>query len=630
MCGILVVVKSLGVAMDAGTLARMRDVCTHRGPDDHGLVTLGRSSTRGWAPALEAANSSWEVALAHRRLSIIDLSPMGHQPMVYRDRFWTVFNGEIYNYLELRDELRRLGHEFRSTSDTEVLLAAYAEWGTECFKRFRGMWGLVIFDSARGEIVLSRDRLGIKPLYWWSGNEILAVASEIKQFASFPGFAPRLDAEAGREYLLTGYEDPGRSFFRGVRPVPAGTWLSVPVGKRDPSPPNPFWQPERVVVSVTDDAQAALLFSDKLRECVRLHLRSDVPVGCALSGGLDSSAIAILAGEMKERGDGMFHTFTSTFPGESVDERAWADSVAAVVETVPHHVVPDPEQFLEEFDRFLWVHDEPVGSLSVYASYCVARLTREAGVSVTLNGQGGDEILSGYWQSYYMHLRSLFKRWRLGELAGHFTGALSRDGNPALLGQAPVMLRRYLSRSRPSALLRLRNRAEAQRPVLDDVMALDEPARRVHEIRSLFLPRLLKWDDRNSMAFSVEGRYPFLDHELIELCLSFDSRTLYRHGWTKWPLRLGLGGVLPAAVARRRTKLGFEVPQDRWLRGPLRPELTRWLTGDHPAWDHVDREDVRRLTERLWRSDRGDSEAGQAVFRVYALDRWLERFGVSA
>lgn len=628
MCGIAVLLRSPRVGVEA--LRRMVAAVEHRGPDDSGETLFSPVGAGGWQVA-DAADPTWRVGLGHRRLAILDLSPLGHQPMGYRGRWWVVFNGEIFNYRELRAELSGLGHDFVSTSDTEVILAAYAQWGTGCFRRFRGMWGLALFDQARGEIVLSRDRLGIKPLYWWAGDGVFAVASEIKQFTVLPSFSALLDHAVKTEYLMTGYEEPGRSFFRGISPVPAGAWVRINVDHPVPSPPESFWEPEAVEVSVADAADAGRLLAEKLTESVRLHLRSDVPVGCALSGGLDSSAIAVLASELRDRENGPFHSFTSAFPGDRLDESRWADTAAAAAGATAHHVTPDPERFEEDFDRFVWIHDEPVGSLSIYASYCVARLTRMAGVPVTLNGQGGDELLSGYWQSYYMHLRGLFKKRRLGELTGHLAGALWLGGNPALLGQATVMARRYLSRSRPMSLVRLRGRAETDRvpSVLKAVMAMGESVRRAHEIRSLFLPRLLKWDDRNSMAFSIEGRYPFLDHELIELCLSFASHVLYKNGWTKWPLRLGLGKVLPPALVSRRTKLGFEVPQDRWLRGPLRPGLERWLACDRPVWDHVERESARQLAGRLWRARGGDSEAGQALFRVYAFDRWLERFGIA-
>jgi asparagine synthase (glutamine-hydrolysing) len=627
MCGIAAILKSADVACPVAVLDRMRDEVAYRGPDDQGSAFFRHC--RSGSAQVPPSGSAWEVGLGHRRLSILDLSTAGHQPMGYRDKFWIVYNGEIYNFIELRVELERLGYVFHSSSDTEVILAAYAEWGPACFTRFRGMWGLAILDCTRNELILCRDRLGIKPLYLWEGAGIVAVASEIKQFRHVPGFAARMDPMAAVEYLQTGYEDPQRSFFRDVQPIRAGTWLRIPLDTLKPSAAVGFWQPERVQVSVMDAEEAAQLFADKVRECVAIHLRSDVPVGCALSGGLDSSAIAVLIDQLMDGQGAPLHTFTSTFPGDAIDEREYADAVLARTHTKPYFVTPDPVLFLDELDRFVWIHDEPVGGISMYAGYCVARLTRQAGVPVTLNGQGGDEIFSGYWQSYFLYLRELWNHGQLLRLAGHFVGALLGYGNPTLVRQIPVMLRRYHARRRPSLRLNLYNTAVgSSRGFLREILAIGGQARRVYEIRTLHLPRLLKWDDRNSMAFSVEGRYPLLDHELIELCLSFAPHTLYKLGWTKYPLRLGLKHKLPPKVLYRRSKLGFETPQDRWLCGTLRPVLESWLGSDRPVWQYVAQEDVRRLAEQTWRLRGKQDEPGMALFRIFVFDRWLEIFGV--
>ena len=628
MCGIVSILKNSVVDISQRNVAKMTAEASHRGPDDEGVLFLSAPSTGNWQPSSQPA-AGWRVALGSRRLSILDLSDAGHMPMVYRDRFWVVHNGEVYNFIEIRAELEKLGHTFRSSSDTEVILAAYAEWGSASFAHFRGMWGLVIFDGLRNEAILCRDRLGIKPLYLWQGPGIIAVASEIKQFLLVPGFTPRLNPTTAAEYLRTGYEDPERSFFRDIQTVPAGSWLKIPLDTLVPSAPEPYWFPERVQVTVAGVEEASQLFANKLRESVRFHLRSDVPVGCALSGGMDSSAIAVLFDELRDGQDYPLHTFTSIFPGEKLDEQEYADVVASHIRAVPHYLTPDPAAFLAELNSFIRTHDEPVGTLSVYASYCIARLMRETGIPVTLNGQGGDEILSGYWQSYFMHLRMLAKQGHILRLIPHFAGALTGDGNPALWEQIPTMVRRYQARREPNTLVRFRKALIGDTtPVLEKILALDEHAWRVQEIRSMFLPRLLKWEDRNSMAFSVEGRYPFLDHELIELCLSFAPSTLYRYGWTKWPLRLGLRKMLPPKIFYRRTKRGFEVPQIGWLRGTLRPELEKWLRQDRPLWHYVEQAGVQRLAHETWQLGGKGRELGQALFRLFIFDRWVEVFGV--
>ena len=631
MCGIAAIIKHERTRCPASVIHAMRDEVAHRGPDGFGSQFF--RVCQQLSPRLPDADCEWTVGLGHRRLAILDLSAAGHQPMSYLGRYWISYNGEVYNFVELRSELERLGHEFRSTSDTEVILAAYAEWGVDCFSRFRGMWGLAIFDRDRQRVIVSRDHLGIKPLYLWKGDGIVAIVSEIKQLRHVPGFTPRLDEEVASEFIKTGYEDSERSFFRGVEPLRAGTWASIPIGTLVPGAPEDYWHPETITPSITDPAEAGRLLADQLRTCVGIQLRSDVPVGCSLSGGLDSSAITVLAHSLQQGSGQALETFTLTCPGDPIDERAYAESVAEQTSARSHFVTLDPHVFLSDLDNFVWTHDEPVGNLSMYAAYNVARLTREARINVTLNGQGGDEVLSGYWQSYFLHLRELGRSGQIRTLMDHLWGARYGSGNPDLLGQIPVMLRRYMARRKPPLAIRFgQDTAEesgASR-VLTHVLTLDGQQRRLFEMRKLFLPRLLKWDDRNFMAFSVESRYPFLDHQLIELCLSFSPRALYRRGWTKCPLRVGLARQLPPLVRDRRTKIGFETPQDRWLCGPLRPMLEQWLNSDRPIWDHVDRREVRQLAEETWRVAGRRDEVGQTLFRVFIFDRWLDVCQVSA
>ena len=629
MCGIVGIVKSPAIDIPTGVLKKMTADVSHRGPDDEEVIFLSFNTETRWHPS-NIAEDGWSVALGSRRLSILDLSAAGRMPMVYRSKYWITYNGEIYNFLELRAELQLLGHTFYSSSDTEVILAAYAEWGTDCFSRFRGMWGLLIFDCTRNEAILCRDRLGIKPLYLWQTPGVVVVVSEIKQFLSLPGFKSRINPITAAEYLRTGYEDPSRSFFRDIQAIPAGSWVKVPLNTLMPATPQEYWHPEKIQVSVKNVEEAGRLFADKLRESVRIHLRSDLPVGCALSGGLDSSSIAMLVNELKGDQDSPLHTFTSTFPGDKTDERKYVEAIVSRIRGIPHYVSPDPTTFLEELDCFLRTHDEPIGSLSMYASYCIARLTKGAGISVTLNGQGGDEILSGYWQTYFFHLRELARYGHILPLIGHFVGSVLGKGNPHLVAQVPLMLKRYRARSRPGSLVALHNLPGNDiSPVLKKMLALNEQAWRLEEIRNMFLPRLLKWDDRNSMAFSVEGRYPFLDHELIELCLSFSPELLYHYGWTKWPLRVGLKNTLPKSILYRRAKFGFEVPQDKWLCGPLRTALERWLKQDRPVWEYVERAEVQRLAYHTWQLNGKRNEPGQALFRLFVFDRWIEIFNVS-
>jgi asparagine synthase (glutamine-hydrolysing) len=602
MCGIVALVRTNEATTEGGLLQRMTQLVAHRGPDGDGHAWLSVSSD-GASDVGDAG--AWNVALGHRRLSIIDLSAGGRQPM-QRGPLWITFNGEIYNYLELRDTLKKLGHRFESESDTEVLLASYQQWGTDCFARLKGMWGLVLVDGQRQQVIVSRDRLGIKPLYQHRQDGVLTFVSEIKQLTALPAkLRPNLDTL--QAYLATGYEDQAHTFFEGVQPLPPGTWASFDARDARPLGRDSYWHPETVVADIACPDEAGEALAAALRQSIKEHLRSDVPVGCALSGGLDSSSVALLVGEHESAS---LNTFTVLFPGEAIDEQHFVDVALAHLNAKPHFVVPTAQHFLDDFDHFVWQHDEPVGSLSQYAGWAVARLTHEAKVPVTLNGQGGDEVLAGYWQSLFTWYRSLARGGHLLTLVQHVGGA-ALGGNPEMLRQVPFMLRRYRSRRGSSTLER--------------VLSLTDQQRRVFEIRELHLPRLLRWDDRNFMAFSVEGRYPFLDHQLIELCLRMTPEALYRAGWVKEPLRRGLKSVLPEAIARRRSKVGLETPQASWLRTSLRPRIEAWAAGPVALRQWWPRLDVSSLLDEGLAP--GASDEGQAkLFRYWFADAWLKRF----
>jgi asparagine synthase (glutamine-hydrolysing) len=333
--------------------------------------------------------------------------------MCYRDRFWLTYNGEIYNFLEVKEELKAAGHTFRSTSDSEVILAAFAEWGPGCFARFRGMWGLVIFDRVKRTAVLSRDRLGIKPLYLWRTDGVFATASEIKQFLDLPGFPHKANLRNCALYLLTGQEEELGSLFRDVDQASPGCWQAIDVNSVRIGSPQSYWNPERLQPTIDNPEEAGQLFGEKLAESVKLHLRSDVPIGCALSGGLDSSSIALLINKLNAKSGGTLNTFSAVFPGYASDERSFIDIVLSHIVAQPFLVTPSPNTFLEELDRFIWVNDEPVGSCAQYAAYCISRLMHQMNTPVALNGQRGDEILGGYWQLYFTYLIGLLRQGHL-------------------------------------------------------------------------------------------------------------------------------------------------------------------------------------------------------------------------
>lgn len=619
MCGITVLLKKGAMAGGADHLHAMNEAVFHRGPDDSGLKLFNNGRTVD-------DDTNWNVGFAHRRLSILDLTKAGQQPMKYIDRLWITYNGEIYNYIELRTELKNLGHCFRTGTDTEVVLAAFAEWDVDCFRRFNGMWGMAIYDPRGNRVVVSRDRLGIKPVYCHALSDSIAVVSEIKQLTGHQKFQAKANLPSLVEFIGSGYEDSSVSFFKGVRPVSSGTYEVFDLETLE-STTTSYWSPENIVPTVNSKREAAERFHASFLDGIKLRLRSDVPVGCFLSGGLDSSSIVeTLSGKDSET---EVRAFSALFPGADIDESKFVKQVLGSTGAIGFGVTPTPQRFREDLDDFVWSHDEPVGSTSVFASYCVARLARENGVKVILNGQGGDELFAGYWQSYYVYLWNLFRSFRFPALSTHVPGCLFPGGNSGLLGQAGFIARRYLSRTRNSAtVVRERYSSEiGSKSLIHDYANLNESARRLFEMRNLFLPRLLKWDDRNTMAFSLEGRYPFLDVNLIETCLAFSGNVLYHRGWTKWPLRKAFEKSLPRSIVYRKSKYGFEVPQKEWV-SALMPEYERFVEEDRPVFEIAERDVLQNLLTDF-KNGHQRKELWQTMFRVFIVDKWMDRFSVS-
>ena len=633
MCGICGWLSTDGV--DLQSLVTMNRLAAHRGPDGEGYwLYNGTTPTGTWlgAPQLEQnLPQRGMIGLAHRRLAIIDLSDAGLQPMPSADKQqWIIFNGEIFNYLELRNVLRALGHVFCSESDTEVILASYRQWGTDCFNRFNGMWALAIVDLEKRLLVIARDRLGIKPFYYWRDGNSLAFASEIKQFLGLPGFDAQANLDAVLEYIDSGYEIPPETFFQHLKAFPPASFAEIPLDAIAEPQPQRFWKIEEFTQAPVRPADVA----DELRflfaDAVRLRLRSDVPVGVCLSGGLDSSLIYGQIQRLRED-PGNTHAFSASYHEQQFDESPFVTLVLRKHGGQVHYAFPDAQAFLTDFDAFIYQHDEPPAAISQYAAWAVMRSARAHGVPVLLNGQGGDELFSGYWPAYYLYLRRHPMR-----APAHLLQAMLPGGNPELLREIPAHLRQYLSR---------KDRAN-RRAFSQAVLARVSPKRqnwasaaqqispedyRRAEICQIHLPRLLKWDDRNSMAFAVEGRYPFLDYRLVEFAMRLPVAINLHAGWNKYLLRSSFGPLLPPAVQWRRDKVGFVTPQSLWMQTALKPVLTDWVQQPSATLAQVvDLEALRQLARKLFssRSIHPMNQDQHLLFRLFALDVWLKRYRV--
>ena len=577
MCGIVGAINLRGESVDEELLLRQAATLRHRGPDDMGIMVDGA------------------VGLAHRRLSIIDLSPAGRQPMANEDEtLWLVANGEIYNYKELRPELEALGHRFRSQSDSEVILHAYEAWGAECLQRFNGMWAFALWDRRRRCLFAARDRFGVKPFYYRYDGQRFRFASEIKALTADPAVPKRPNDRTIWRYLVGGYgftDTSEETFFDGIQQLPPAHYL---VCSDEEFAIRRYWDvtPGSPPAGGPDDwvAQFRALFED----AVRLRLRSDVPVGACLSGGLDSSSVAVVASRLLLNGRRM-ETFSACYDDPSADEREFIAPILEATGAEGHLIFPQVDPSLEVIRRMTAFQEEPFSNLNAFAQWCLFEEAQRRGVTVLLNGHGGDELLAGYYPHFTSFFADLARRGRWGLLAAEVNAYAARHGRSRARALGS-MLREWGRSATPVSVKRsVRRLDEAVRLAhLDPAFArryvgADEPARlprypsllQKHLYRGLRvspLPSWLRIEDRNSMAFSLETRLPFLDYRVAEFLFRLPAEAKIRGGMTKWILRESMaGGVLPEKVRLRVDKRGFRTPAGSWLTGALRPEVERLL-----------------------------------------------------
>jgi asparagine synthase (glutamine-hydrolysing) len=601
MCGIAGVVETGGGAADAPLIERMSALIAHRGPDASGTLVDGA------------------VGLVHRRLAIIDLSNEGCQPMTSGDGARTiVFNGEIYNYLELREELRAAGHTFRTETDTEVVLAAYAAWGRDCLARFNGMWAFAILDRERGEVFIARDRLGVKPLYYTQTADRFLFASECKALLADPAVGTTPCEPALATFLAWGVLDHSPlTMFEGVLQLPPGHWMVVGTGGIEG--PVRWWglavnpavaSPPALEV----DAPARLLAL--LTDSVRLRLRADVPVGTCLSGGIDSSTIvALIAGLLACEHPGSVgeqqRTFSAVYADRRFDERSFMQEAAESAGVAGAYVEPDPERLRADLLDLVWAQDEPFGSLSIYAQYCVMRLAAES-VTVVLDGQGADEQLAGYIAYQGTYLSTLARQGRFGRLLEEAAGTLQHHR-----GFFADAARQLVVRRGRRGLLRV----DAP-PVHRYAGDLDHVLQQETFVTNL--PALLHYEDRNSMHFSLEARVPFLDYRVVEYVASLPLDQKLRRGVTKRVLRRAIKGIVPEAIRCRMDKMGFVTPEEVWMGRELGPLVEEVFASDsfrsRPYWDT----DAVRSDFERYRA--GKATYSQEVFRIFVTELWLRLF----
>jgi asparagine synthase (glutamine-hydrolysing) len=624
MCGIAALFCDSPRPEVSGWLLAMMRAVRHRGPDGQGAIA-------GAGLSLQDDHQPADWALGHVRLAILDLSAAGLQPMGTPDRkLWISYNGEVYNYLELADELRRAGHSFRSGTDTEVILAAYRQWGPDCVARFRGMFAMVIIDLSSATVFAARDRLGIKPLSVWCGDRLTAIVSELKQLYALPGFAPRLNRQQAVDYLSEGLlgHEADQTLLQDVVPLEPSCWLTWKLGQSPQlAQRQVYWRPARATQPRAWD-EAVSATGQTFRAAVELRLRSDVPVGTCLSGGIDSSSIvAVATRDYQAR----MKTFSVCHDDPRISEERYIDEVARYCGADSIKLRLRQDDALADLDDFLYHQDEPVFSLSQYGEFAVMRLARQHGVPVLLNGQGGDEALCGYRKYAYFFLQQLWRQRRFATAARHVTATLIHGDRQLFqfwqgVRYVPSWLRRRYDPMgeilRPEVVS---GRRGAWRSRMQGVQNLHE--HQWADLRWWSLPVLLRYQDRNSMAHSIEARVPLVDHEFLELMLTMPEEYFFRRGMTKRLLVDALGDRLPDSLRSRRTKLGFDTPQATWLKGRLGEELEQRLL----RCDRIDSLVDRRAASGAFSEYRQGSKRIPhfVLFRLACLAVWLERFAVA-
>lgn len=647
MCGIFGLVHRTGEPLQPAVVAKALTQLRHRGPDDEGYLfgdalgartvlargndTAGElSSLRHWATV---DGAGLHVALAHRRLSILDLSAAGHQPMPSADRrHWITFNGEIYNFIEVRQTLTAAGHTFSTECDTEVLLAAYAEWGEDMLSRLVGMFAFAIWDIPKRRMLLARDPFGIKPLYIAQDDDHFAFASEAKALLTLPWVRRDVDPQALFRYLRFGAADSGdATLLRSIRQLPPACLMTVPLGEGcTVSAPRRYWRLSPSVPRDIPMAEAALELKRLFEESIALHLRSDVPLGSCFSGGLDSSAIVLTASSHVTR---RMQVFSYINDVASLSEEPYVDLVASTAPIDVHKVRPSQEDVRASFEQFMGAQDFPVGSASVYAQYCVFGRARADGMTVMLDGQGSDEIFGGYPTALAARMTGQLAR---GDLAGmlgmwrNSTFADARVKKRSLL----AALGRFLPGPLVGTFLGLAGEPVYpafiaadwfdERGVVPDVPKRGRGtdalrAELVYFVDELSLPQLLRFEDRNSMAFSIESRVPFCVPAIAEFAMSLPPHLLVDdHGRGKAVLREAMRGVVPDTVIDR-PKLGFSTSEGQWF-GALgdftRDARQRVRDGLVPF---LDPDGVDALFDRA-----SAGHFDNTAWRVFSVIRWAE------
>jgi asparagine synthase (glutamine-hydrolysing) len=608
MCGISGILNFNNKPVEKEQLLEMNRLIHHRGPDGSGIFIEDN------------------VGLGNNRLAIIDLREISNQPMFdFDERYVITYNGEIFNYIEIRSELLKKGHKFKTNSDTEVILNSYKEYGEDCLHKLNGMWAFAIWDRKEKTLFCSRDRYGIKPFYYYRDNERLLFGSEIKQLLQ-EGVSRELNDDTIYDYLVFNFTDhTDRTFFKSISKLPAGFKISV---SRSGFKVSRWYELSEKISDKGNTNELTEELYGLLYDSVRIRLRSDVEVGSCLSGGLDSSSIVCIMHSIlkNENKSNIQKTYTACYDNAELDERKYVDEVIKQTNSDKYFLFPDAAGFLDELDKLIWHQDEPFIGATVFAQWSVFKEIHRTRLKVVLDGQGSDEIFLGYFSYYPYYLR----RHLLNPL--RFISEFVNGSSVSQLGLVKFT-ENYVYFNSPSIRYRhVTNNAMhvfnpgfvkslAHKEIFNKTVAAESlSANRFSNLWSISLPSLLRYEDKNSMAFSVEARLPFLDHRLVEFVFSLPYDMLIKRGWTKYILREATRKIIPENIRLRKGKLAFSVPQKEWLE-EIKPHIKDVVQNDFRSGKYVDKEKM------LLRLDSGKYN-DKVIFRAFLLEKWMKVFNL--
>ncbi len=588
MCGIFGILTNNKSTIKREELIRASSLLGHRGPDMHDVYV------------------EQNIALSHYRLSVFDTSEKAKQPM-HAFGYTIVFNGAIYNYLELKTELKAKGYSFSTNSDTELILAAYDAYKEKCVSLFNGQWAFAIYDSKRSKVFCSRDRFGIKPLYYFKTEDRFCFSSEIKAFTALENWKAKLNKTRAYEFLQFAMHDhTNESLFENVYQLERGTNFSIDIPSLDIDK-NQYYSLDSIKEIEIPEVDAVKQVNTLLDKSISLRLRADVKSGTALSGGLDSSIIALRIAEKLEQ---EYNSYSIVYDKEEFNERVYVEAVLENTYLKGQVYSPGFDQFIENLDKLIWHQEEPFNSIAVYAQYYLFEQASKDNIKVMLDGQGADEIFAGYEKFYLPIFKKLIKRNPLkairlfGDASANFPHINAKDS--AI---------RYLSKKTKSKSdcfsFDIDKESLFVRPKEESILGMSK-----NLLGNLGISALLRYEDRNAMAHGIESRVPYLDYELVEFALSLPDELKLKNGVTKWALRESTKYLLPKIIYSRRDKLGFATPESKWMLEHF--DLIQ-------STIEKEREKLQSMVDLKLLFQENDMKK---IFRVFIFSRWLSIFQI--